>query len=77
MQRSARVPCWSGKLKYFGSDACELVEAPPNLLSAGHCVLNPPAVPGAYRSSMAHDSLMVCSQVGFRNEVKFCAALSY
>jgi hypothetical protein len=27
MQRSARVPCWSGKLKYFGSEACELVEA--------------------------------------------------
>lgn len=22
-----RTACWSGKLKYFGSDACELVEA--------------------------------------------------
>src|SRR5260370_38598384 len=39
-------------------------------------VLNPLAVPGAYRSSRAHDSLMVCSQVGFGNEMKSCAALS-
>jgi hypothetical protein len=27
MQRCARVPCWSGKLEYFDSDACELIEA--------------------------------------------------
>ena len=32
----------------------------------------PPTVLGAYTSSRAHDSLMVCSQVGFRNEMKSC-----